>query len=175
MDPTGYLFWERQPVFLDNIRKCGLGQEMFYELSMQTNTNKEIESWFEDSDPESWDGFWESWDDREEVFSDYWNSQSEEDREDDREDSSERATGPTPSFSSDSDSTSSGESCGDKGRRSPSGVESNARDIRSTRQFENNDTSGSNQNSQQLAEKLARAEERIAILESENKELRARK
>jgi len=55
------------------------------------------------------------------------------------------------------------------------GVRSDTRDIRPTRHFKDNGTSGSNDDSQQLAEKLARAEEEIALLKLENERLRARK
>jgi len=173
MDPTGYLFWERRPVFLDvtHMHKSGLGQETLDESSIETSTDEESECLFEITDPESLD------EDSESLSSSVsWESQSEEDTKDDRLDSSERAaTGPTPLFSSNSETARSGESSGDLRTRSPSGVRSDdARDIHSTPHLENNETSGSNQNSQQLAEKLARAEEEIALLKLENERLRAR-
>jgi len=176
VDPTGYLFWERSFVSQNVFRKCGLGQELFDEFSMQTNTNEERESWFEGGDPESSDGFWGSSDEGEESSSEYGDSQSEEEMEDsdDRVDSSEGAIGPTPLLSNVTDTARSDESTSDAGTRSSSGVRSGVRHICSTQHFEESETSGSNDNSQQLAEKLARAEEEIALLKLENERLRAR-
>jgi len=175
MDPTGYLFWERRPVSLDDIRESGLSREVLDKLSIETFRNEERESWFEDSDSETLNKESESEDDDSESVSssECWDSEEEEDVE--GVDSRERATVPTPLFPSSSDTARSGESSGDVGTRSASGVRSDARDIPSTRHFEDSGTSGSNDNSQKLAEKLVAAEEEIALLKLEIEGLRALK
>jgi len=112
-------------------------------------------------------------------FSEYWDSQLEEDTEeeteDNRADSSERTIVRGRLLFSDSLATRYGESSGNAGTQSASGVRSDARNIRPTGDIEEDETLKSKEAFHQLSEKLACAEARIAVLESEVEELRARK